>query len=538
MSRSPVRTLVTFAALVCASVAAADDRYIVQFQPGKFTAGKAAVALAGGRIARDLAAHDALAAHLPAAAVRALERNPNVEYVEADPQRHPMAQSVPYGITMVQAPQVSANDASSRKVCIIDSGYSLGHEDLQSSLVTGAPNGGAGPWYQDGSGHGTHVAGTIAALNNTTGVVGVVPNGELNLHIVRVFGDDGTWAYASDLVAALDQCTGAGANVVSMSLGGTFKSRTEDRAFRDAYNAGILPVAAAGNDGNTRNSYPASYNSVISVAAVDSAGIVADFSQQNSQVELAAPGVAVRSTVPMGSGLEGSVSVGGTAYASNPMEGSPTVSASGALVNCGDGSSTCAGATGKVCLIQRGTITFAEKVAACETGGGVAAIIYNNTTGPLLGTLGGAVTAIPSVGVSDIDGAAMLGQLGAVASVAIAPSNYAEWDGTSMATPHVSGVAALVWSRHTACSNAELRNALTATALDLGAAGRDPAYGFGLVQAEEADIYLANNGCGGGGGGGGGGGSCPLLPSGASCTSNSDCCSNSCKGRPGAKSCK
>jgi len=536
-STTTTRLLAAFAAFLWVSAAAAGDRYIVQFLPGKALAGKAAVALAGGKIARDLSAHDAVAAHLPAAAVRALERNPNVEYVEEDPQRFPMAQTVPYGITMVQAPQVDAGNVAGREVCIIDSGYNLGHEDLQTGGVTGAPDGGAGVWYVDGCGHGTHVAGTIAALNNNVGVVGVVPNGNLNLHIVRVFGGDCAWAYASDLVAALDQCTAAGANVVSMSLGGTFKSRTEDRAFKNAYGAGVLSVAAAGNDGNTRNSYPASYDSVVSVAAIDANKVVADFSQQNGQVELAAPGVAVRSTVPMGTGLEGSVAVGANTYAANPMEGSPTGSVSGALVDCGDGTSTCSGASGKVCLIQRGTITFAEKVAACEAGGGTAAIIYNNVAGALLGTLNGATTTIPSVGVSDTDGAALLTQLGASANVAVSPSNYAEWDGTSMATPHVSGVAALVWSNHTDCTNAEVRTALDNTAEDLGAAGRDNAYGYGLVRAKAADDYLQANGCGSTGGGGGGG-SCPLLPKGASCSTDSECCSGSCKGKPGSTTCK
>ena len=90
-------------------------------------------------------------------------------------------------------------------------------------------------WNQDGCGHGTHVAGTITAADNTAGVVGVAPN-SVSLHIVRVFGDDCSWSYASDLVAALDECQAAGAKVVSMSLGGTFKSTTENAAFASAYN--------------------------------------------------------------------------------------------------------------------------------------------------------------------------------------------------------------------------------------------------------------------------------------------------------------
>jgi subtilisin family serine protease len=94
---------------------------------------------------------------------------------------------------------------------------------------------------------GTHVAGTIAAINDGNGVRGVVTNNP-KLHIVKAFGDDCSWAYVSSLVFALEQCKTAEANIVSMSLGGSFKSRTEQKAFDKAYNQGILSIAAAGND--------------------------------------------------------------------------------------------------------------------------------------------------------------------------------------------------------------------------------------------------------------------------------------------------
>jgi len=275
----------------------------------------------------------------------------------------------------------------------------------------------------------------------------------------------------------------------------------------------VLSVAAAGNDGNSRNSYPASYSSVISVAAIDEQRNWATFSQYNSQVELAAPGVAVLSTVPMNSGTVSSVTVGTDVTAAEAMDGSPKETRAGALVDCGIGASSCTDASGKVCLIERGTISFSEKVLNCEAGGGAAAIIYNNVSGPLLGTLGDVATSIPSVGISDTAGAALLSKLGTSATVSVAPSHYASWDGTSMATPHVSGVAALVWSNNPACTNAQLRNVLGSTAADLGAAGRDVYFGYGLVQADEARKAVTStesNPCsgssGGGGSGGGGGG--------------------------------
>ncbi|HKZ52520.1 MAG TPA: S8 family serine peptidase, partial [Candidatus Acidoferrales bacterium] len=322
--------------------------------------------------------------------------------------------------------------------------------------------------------------------------------------------------------------------VVSMSLGGTVKSRFEDMAFRDAYNIGVLSVAAAGNAGNTQKSYPASYDSVISVAAIDSTKLVASFSQQNDQVELAAPGVAVRSTVPTGTGKEESLTVDSVAYEAVGMEGSPNATGTGPLVDCGLGTTACPGGGGQVCLIQRGNITFAEKVQNCEAGDGVGAVIYNNADALFAGTLGGTVTSIPSVGISGVDGQFLAGnKLGASATVSTGPGNYAFFDGTSMATPHVSGVAALVWSHDPTCPNVNIRQLLRDTTQDLGPAGRDNAYGYGLVQAKAAFDGLASA-CSSGGGGG----QCFLLPKGASCTLDSECCSNTCKGKPGAKTCK
>jgi serine protease len=123
--------------------------------------------------------------------------------VITDSKVYPLQDFVPYGINAVKAFEVSDSLVSNRKVCIIDSGYDINHPDLpKGSTVTGSANG-AGPWDQDGDGHGTHVAGTIAAISNGEGVVGVARNGELQLHIVRVFRDDGEYAWGSDIVNAV-----------------------------------------------------------------------------------------------------------------------------------------------------------------------------------------------------------------------------------------------------------------------------------------------------------------------------------------------
>ncbi|MCP5285178.1 MAG: S8 family serine peptidase [Burkholderiaceae bacterium] len=489
-----VGALAAVALAASASASAADGRYIVKFRDLQGAA--TTVQAAGGRVALELRPQRALAAELPAAAVEVLRRHPRVEYVEVDARRYPLAQSVPYGIPMVQANDAvftgNAASGSNTTVCIIDSGYQRAHEDLPDTNVTGTNDAGSGNWAEDSCGHGSHVAGTIAASNNGLGVLGVVGNGNLHLHIEKVFsGADCGWAYSSSLVTALNRCVAAAGNnrlVINMSLGGSTSSRTERTAFDNAYANGVLPIAAAGNDGNTRTSYPAGYAGVVSVAAVDAAGVVASFSQQNSDVELAAPGVGVVSTTPF---KPSTLSAGGSSWVGTDIDGSARTSVSGNLVNGGDCSAVGAWA-GRVVLCQRGTISFAQKVANVVSGGGVGAAIYNNEPGGFAGTLNGSST-IPAISLSDTDGDEALGRIGNAATLdntAGVGNGYEAYDGTSMATPHVAGVAALVWSLNPTRSAADIREALQVTAIDKGAAGRDNAYGFGIIQAKAAHAWL------------------------------------------------
>jgi subtilisin family serine protease len=499
------------AALAVGSAHAAPDttRVIIAFKPGAAAALKGAVAAARGQVKHEIEGMNAMAIEAPAAALQGLSRNPNVEYVEEDVKRYPLAltspstgapyasgQLVPYGIKAVQADLLDDSASGNRMVCIIDSGYDNSHEDLAGNPVTGEFDSGTGWWYTDENHHGTHVAGTIAAINNAgVGVVGVNANKQLKLHIVKVFGADG-WAYSSTLATAANKCKAAGAHIISMSLGGARANKTEERAFNTLSSGGILSIAAAGNDGTTAKSYPASYASVLSVAAVDELGKWASFSQYNTSVDIAGPGVSVLSTVPMGTGSLSSLSVGASAYTPGDMDGSPKASRTGALFDFGLGNAVNAGASGKVCVIARGTVDFATKVSNCQNSGGVGAVVYNNVAGGFGGTLGTTVTNIPSVTASDTDGAALLGQLGQNATVAVSAWNYAYFDGTSMATPHVSAVAALVWGRNLNCTAAQLRASLTKSAKDLETTGYDNKTGAGLVQAKAADERIKSLGCG------------------------------------------
>jgi subtilisin family serine protease len=489
-------------------------RVIVSFKPGAQAASlaRAAIAHAGGVVKLELIGGEGVAVELPPTAVATLKRHPAIALIEEDAKRYPLSlttpsgppykkgQLLPYGIKMVQADQVPALDdnAGNRAICIIDSGYDITHEDLPHKHVTGDDDiGGAGPWAVDGAHHGTHVAGTIAAVDQRgIGVIGVLPHKQIHLHIVRVFGDDGTWTYSSTLSNAAKKCQAAGAHIISMSLGGPLPNATERKTFDNLRQAGMLSIAAAGNGGNQLVSYPAGYPAVVSVAALDENKAWASFSQRNGDVELAAPGVLVLSTVPMGTGTLSTLTVAGASYSPIALDGSANEAVSAPLADFGLGATPDPNMAGKVCLIQRGVITFALKVQNCESSGGVGAVIYNNVPGSFAGTLNGAETAIPSVSASDTEGAAMLGQLGLTAQLSVAVSHYAFFDGTSMATPHVSGVAALVWSYFPGCTGEQIRQSLDKSALDLGVAGRDNKFGYGLVQAKAAYDRITALGCG------------------------------------------
>lgn len=132
---------------------------------------------------------------------------PRLSIIIADTKVYPSGEVTPYGINAIHALNVPDIYAKNIKVCIVDSGYDVNHPDLPSAAtggtITGSNNGNA-PWNVDGFGHGTHVAGTIAAIGgNGQGVVGILRNGEANLHIIRVFGDDQGWVWKSHIVNAV-----------------------------------------------------------------------------------------------------------------------------------------------------------------------------------------------------------------------------------------------------------------------------------------------------------------------------------------------
>ncbi len=249
---------------------------------------------------------NAVVAALTPSQYQRIQQDDTIAYIEPDPVRYLQNDQTPWGIARVQAPQLSDAAAGNQKVCIIDSGYNLGHEDLMTGAnVTGevvdSIGGQAelGNWFEDDYGHGTHIAGIISSVDNHIGLLGVNPGNQLNLHNVKIIHDPNYWKiWGSDMIAAVEACTNAGATVINMSIGGMDSSEAERQAMQTAYDNGTLLFAAAGNRGSVDYFYPASYDSVVSVGAIDETGTAWRYTQSNDQTELVAPGVEIKSTIP------------------------------------------------------------------------------------------------------------------------------------------------------------------------------------------------------------------------------------------------
>ncbi|ART76010.1 peptidase S8 [Sutcliffiella horikoshii] len=259
------------------------------------------VSTLGGSVEHQFKHMNVLHITLPEVAAAALEKNPLVEYVEENVEMHTTAQTVPYGVPHIKADVAHAQGVtgSGVKVAVLDTGIDASHEDLNvvggASFVSEEPDA-----LTDGNGHGTHVAGTIAAVNNNTGVLGVAF--DVDLYAVKVLSAGGSGTLAG-IAQGIEWAINNDMDVINMSLGGSTGSSTLKQASDNAYNSGIVVVAAAGNSGSffgliNTIGYPARYDSVIAVGAVDSNNNRASFSSVGSQLEVMAPGVSINSTLP------------------------------------------------------------------------------------------------------------------------------------------------------------------------------------------------------------------------------------------------
>ncbi|WP_096188791.1 S8 family peptidase [Evansella halocellulosilytica] len=255
---------------------------------------------------------------------KGLKNHPQIKFVEEDARAEAFSQTTPWGITRVQAPDAHQMGYSGNgvKVAILDTGIDASHPDLQANVQGGysvfSDSANNNPFY-DGDGHGTHVAGTVAAANNGGGVLGV--SHQADLYAVKVLDNNGGGSY-SGIAQGIEWSINNDMDIINMSLGGSAHSSILEAYSNLAYNEGILVVAAAGNSGNAWGigdtvAYPAKYDSVIAVAATDQNNNRASFSSHGPAVELSAPGVNVLSTVP-GNGHQ---SYNGTSMASPHVAG-------------------------------------------------------------------------------------------------------------------------------------------------------------------------------------------------------------------------
>lgn len=219
---------------------------------------------------------------------------------------------IPWGVNQLQAPEIWANGAKGEGivVAICDTGIDRNHPDLKDQIIGGRnfTNEGSTDDYTDRNSHGTHVAGTIAAAANESGVVGVAPSAKLL--ICKVLDAEGSGEYSS-IIKGIKWATnwrgknGEKVRIINMSLGGSYNDPRMYKAILEASAAGIMVVVASGNEGDNNPTtyeygYPALYNECITVAACDENKKLAYFSNEHLQVDVIAAGVNVPSTFPDG----------------------------------------------------------------------------------------------------------------------------------------------------------------------------------------------------------------------------------------------
>ncbi len=265
----------------------------------------------GGTIVKELPLVNGLVCELPDVLIYELESTSGIKRIEDDikfhtsclkflfqkrntPQQKP--QEVGWGVRRIGAPDAwPLSRGSQVSVAVIDTGVQLDHPDLKGRLGKGYNAVSTGRSANDDNGHGTHVAGIIAAADNDIGVVGVAP--EVMIHPVKVLDSSGAGSL-SDVIEGLEWCIEQQVDLVNMSLGASQASETFREMIKIAAERGIIIVAAAGNSGPTMDSidYPARYPETIAVAASNQQDSIADFSSRGREVDITAPGVEIPST--------------------------------------------------------------------------------------------------------------------------------------------------------------------------------------------------------------------------------------------------
>jgi thermitase len=235
--------------------------------------------------------------------VDTLAQDPRVEYAELDYAVHATiipddtSYGLQWGPQKIQAPAAwdVTTGTSDIIIAVVDTGVDLNHPDLNDKIVPGWDYIDDDAYAQDGHGHGTHVAGIAAAeTNNSLGVAGI--SWGARIMPIRVLDKNGD-GYYSDVAKGVRYACNHGAQIINLSLGGSTPSSTLEDALEKVYGDGCLVTAAAGNDGERGIDYPARYPQTMAVAATTQSDYRASFSDWGPEMDVAAPGVDIYSTV-------------------------------------------------------------------------------------------------------------------------------------------------------------------------------------------------------------------------------------------------
>lgn len=439
-------------------------------------------------------------------------------------------EATPWGILAVNAGEAwSLSGAGvNARVMVLDTGIDAEHPAIAANFEKGKnfTEGEDGKVveteYNDTEGHGTHVAGTVLGVYNTqNGFTGVAPRAKLLMG--RVCGSQGCSSIA--IVEGINWGIQEKVDVISMSLGGPVGGAGERNAVVKADKAGVVVVAASGNGAEAPNyspdkkdpkcggagnpfapnmcgmSFPGAFPTVVGVGAVNSALERASFSQWGPELDITGPGAAVVSSIPRGTGRESKVElevagvkrmVKSSAFGGTELFATPVNNSLVAVPGVGKPEDfATVNVEGKFALISRGEIKFSDKVKNAIDAKAAGVVIYNNKPGLMQGSLSedGSLLNLPVVMIEQVDGASVVAELakGAVVSAVVSttPSDYATFDGTSMATPHVAGVVALIRSANKKLTPTQIRTILTSTAKALSPNDTNQ-FGSGIVQADLA----------------------------------------------------
>lgn len=350
-----MKKLIMAVCVILASAAGAQAaQKIVTYDPALKPAIKAAIKWLGGTLVREFRLINAVVADLPDSVkdasiysvegVRHVDNDDYIRWIESAPasmsaaplpsigkllgpiledgiavpearaEIDPAAAELPWGINRVNAAAAwDYTTGKGVKVAVIDTGIDFSHPDLAPNYKGGynAVTPDAAP--MDDQGHGTHVAGTIAAVKDGKGVAGVAPGADL--YGVKVLDKNGSGQY-SWIIAGIEWAVENRMDVINMSLGGGSGNEALRQVMEKAGQAGVTVVCAAGNDSGPVN-YPAKYPQAIAVSASDSADKIASFSSRGPEIAVIAPGVKIYSA-KMGGGY---ANLSGTSMASPHVAG-------------------------------------------------------------------------------------------------------------------------------------------------------------------------------------------------------------------------